>query len=248
MVNDEPYFVGKDIAEALGYKDTRQAIRNHVREKHKTSVEILGGGDLTPPLDKQTVLIKEAGLYQLIMRSNLESAEEFQDWVIEEVLPSIRKTGSYSKKLTPLEHMKIANDMLLEEVKEKDKQIERNKKLIESLNLIEYSSTNSDTTITIEEVCKIVSDSIKGSMLGRTKAYHILRSMNFVTKKNTTPTQQAISRGYLNYVKHLNGYMTVIYTDKANKLIKLMAKHLQENEHLNEALNYPFEPQKRERK
>jgi len=245
ILDHEPYFVGKDIAEALGYNDTKKAIERHVDNDDKRKFSEMSMGDVSSPIHKEAWIIDESGMYSLIFGSKLESSKEFKKWVTKEVLPSIRKTGSYSKKLTPLQHMEIANQMLLEENILYEKKLAKNKKLIANLNLIEYSSHDTGTTITIEEFCKIVSDAVEGSLLGRTKAYIILRSLSLVMQGNTTPTQQGIARGYLNYVKHDYGYMTVIYTHKANSLIKLMVKHLQENESLNEALGYPFEPLKR---
>ena len=94
MIDGEPWFVGKDVATALGYKDTVNALKSHVRDNHKKGWQIT-----TPSRGIQTMtLIDEAGLYSLIMRSKLPAAEDFQEWVTSEVLPSIRKTGSYSNK------------------------------------------------------------------------------------------------------------------------------------------------------
>ena len=91
MIDGEPWLVGKDVATALGYKDPGKAIREHVPDKFK------GGAEMdTPGGVQNVVVINEAGMYKLVMRSKLESAENFSDWVCEEVLPSIRKTGSYS--------------------------------------------------------------------------------------------------------------------------------------------------------
>lgn len=103
-----PWFVGKDVATFLGYRNPSEAIKNHVREhnckclKYKAYSKTLkaslwSGNDFS---DKW--LVNEFGLYSLIMGSKLESAQKFQDWVYEEVLPSIRKTGSYSTQLSPV--------------------------------------------------------------------------------------------------------------------------------------------------
>lgn len=91
VINDEPWFVGKDVAEALGYTNTRKAISDHVHEDDKgvTKWDTLGGKqDLT--------IINESGLYALIFGSKLESAKRFKHWVTSEVLPSIRKHGMYA--------------------------------------------------------------------------------------------------------------------------------------------------------
>lgn len=90
LVNDEPYFVGKDVASVLGYSNTPKAIRDHVDEEDKTQNEsfTVNGTAL--------MLINESGLYSLILKSKMTNARKFKRWVTSEVLPTIRKTGSYT--------------------------------------------------------------------------------------------------------------------------------------------------------
>lgn len=90
----DPWFVGKDAATILEHTNTRKAIRDHVPAAHRGGNESFPLSELG--LDPQTVMISEAGLYRLIMRSNTPLAERFQEWVTAEVLPAIRRTGSYS--------------------------------------------------------------------------------------------------------------------------------------------------------
>ena len=103
MINDAPYFVGKDVAEILGYANPRKAISDHVDEGDKgvTKCDTLGGiQDLT--------VINESGLYSLILSSKMPNAKKFKHWVTAEVLPSIRKTGGYivgQEQLTDAELM-----------------------------------------------------------------------------------------------------------------------------------------------
>ena len=96
---DEIWFRGKDIAKALGYSIPRKAIREHVDPEDRSRLECLTKGGLkrTPLKNEQksTIFINESGLYSLIFGSKLESAKSFKRWVTSEVLPSIRKTGSY---------------------------------------------------------------------------------------------------------------------------------------------------------
>jgi prophage antirepressor-like protein len=90
-INGEPWFVGKDIAAALGYKESAKAIREHIDDEDK-GVSVLD----TPGGKQKTVIINESGLYTLILGSKLEGAKRFKRWVTSEILPSIRKTGAYA--------------------------------------------------------------------------------------------------------------------------------------------------------
>lgn len=89
-INEEPWFVGKDVAIALGYTDADQALRKHVDADDKLTRQIDGTGQ-----KRSMTVINESGLYSLILSSKLESAKRFKHWVTGEVLPTIRKTGGY---------------------------------------------------------------------------------------------------------------------------------------------------------
>lgn len=102
-INNEPWFVGKDVAEALGYSNTRDALATHVSEEDKNTVVISDGKRGNP----NQVVINESGLYALIFGSKLESAKRFKRWVTSEVLPAIRKTGSYQKPMTVAEQIQL---------------------------------------------------------------------------------------------------------------------------------------------
>ena len=89
-ISGEPWFVGKDVAEALGYTNPSKAFRDHIAEEDKGVTKCY-----TPGGAQQMTIINESGLYSLILSSKLPSAKEFKHWVTSEVLPSIRKTGGY---------------------------------------------------------------------------------------------------------------------------------------------------------
>ena len=91
-INGEPWFVGKDIAAALGYSNPRDAISKHVDDEDKNSVAIRDGNKGNP----NQVIINESGMYSLILGSKLDGAKRFKRWVTSEVLPSIRKTGAFA--------------------------------------------------------------------------------------------------------------------------------------------------------
>lgn len=92
LINDEPWFVGKDVAQILGYSNPRDALSKHVDDEDKNSVAIRDGNKGNP---NQTV-INESGVYALVFGSKLPSAKRFKHWVTSEVLPQIRKAGSYA--------------------------------------------------------------------------------------------------------------------------------------------------------
>lgn len=111
------WFVAKDVAATLGYRNTRDAI-NSVCRKAKSLID-MGVATNDSPMDPQTKLIPESDVYRLTMKSTLKSAERFQDWVAEEVLPAIRKTGQYSmpkELVTPGQmFMEVAKQFLVME-------------------------------------------------------------------------------------------------------------------------------------
>lgn len=108
LIDNEPYFVGKDVAEVLGYKDTVNALKTHVDEEDKLGWQITTSGQ------KRLVnIINESGLYSLILSSKLPRAKEFKRWVTKEVLPAIRKTGSYDKRLSQFANMNLTDQLLM---------------------------------------------------------------------------------------------------------------------------------------
>ncbi len=99
MTNEqgETFFVGKDVAEALGYKNTSKAIQQHVDDEDKSTLPIRESA-----YETRAIVINESGLYSLILSSKLEQAKMFKRWVTSEVLPAIRKTGNYDMTSTEL--------------------------------------------------------------------------------------------------------------------------------------------------
>lgn len=95
-IDNEVYFVGKDVADALGYANPKNAVPQHVDDEDKLNTQIEYAGQR-----REVTVINESGLYALIFGSKLESAKRFKHWVTSEVLPSVRKTGSYQKQSIP---------------------------------------------------------------------------------------------------------------------------------------------------
>ena len=99
-IDGEPWFVGKDIALALGYCNTKDALSRHVDAEDK------GGSRITTPSGEQDMtVINESGLYSLVLSSKLPSAKKFKRWITHEVIPAIRKTDGYQVPQSPAEQM-----------------------------------------------------------------------------------------------------------------------------------------------
>ena len=106
-IDNEPWFVGKDVALALGYSNASKAVSTHVEEEDRILKVLEADSRNGNVVKTQTTLINESGLYALIFGSNLESAKRFKHWVTSEVLPTIRKTGSYQKPMTVAEQIQL---------------------------------------------------------------------------------------------------------------------------------------------
>jgi prophage antirepressor-like protein len=120
IINDEPFFVGKDVASILGYSNPLKAIRDHVDEEDKGVNETV-----TPGGTQELIVINESGLYSLILSSKMPNAKKFKRWVTTEVLPAIRKHGMYAiDEILNNPDLAIAALTQLKEEREKRKQLE----------------------------------------------------------------------------------------------------------------------------
>ncbi len=198
-INNEPWFVGKDIAECLGYSNYRDALKKHTDDEDKgvAKCDTLGG-------IQNLVIINESGLYSLVLSSKLPTAKKFKRWVTSEVLPSIRKHGVYA-----VEEVLNNPDMLISALTAL-KQERAEKQRLEAKNAAQtkqiadmqpkadfYDSVaDSKTAIPIGDVAKILG--IKG--IGRNKLFAILRDRK-VLMSNNAPYQCYIDRGYFRVVE-----------------------------------------------
>ena len=130
VINDEPWFVGKDVAEVLGYSNARDALSRHVAVEDKADVVIHDGSQ-----NRTMNIINESGMYALVFGSKLPEARRFKNWVTKEVLPSIRKTGSYQIPKDPMDALRLmfqATEKTQEKVNQVDERVihlEQNVKL-----------------------------------------------------------------------------------------------------------------------
>ena len=149
-IDGEPWFVGFDVADALGYKNQSDAIMKHVAEEDRRVIQKSQITTLADIPNRGFTFINESGLYALIFGSKLESAKRFKHWVTSEVLPSIRKTGGYQKPMTPEQMMRIQLGMI-------DDVSDRVTKLENTMN-IDYGQQR----ILEKEVSKVVIESLGG--------------------------------------------------------------------------------------
>lgn len=158
-IDGQPYFVGKDIAEALGYEKPRNAIATHVHEDDKTTALIQGTGS---NYKSKAVLINESGMYALIFGSKLESAIEFKHWVTSEVLPSIRMTGGYNSQQSDEYKAKRLEVMMINAKARLMK--EQNKRIEMLIKNPEYTTNEFTADITV--IPKVYTAAEVGAMLG----------------------------------------------------------------------------------
>lgn len=190
LINSEPWFVGRDVAEALGYSKARNAIATHIDSEDKKDAPIQGtlGG-----VQEMTV-INESGLYSLVLSSKLPSAKKFKRWVTSEVLPALRKTGQYQvKELSGQELMAKALIEAQSVLAAKDKQIEEMKPKA----IFADAVATSHTSILVGELAKILKQN--GIDMGQKRLFAWLRENGYLIKRKGTdynmPTQKAMDLG-----------------------------------------------------
>lgn len=192
--NKEPWFVGKDVAEILGYSDTSDALKKHVDEEDKMGRQIADSlGRL-----QTTKIINESGLYSLILGSKLPNAKKFKKWVTSEILPSIRKTGMYAtEELLDNPDLLIAAATKLKEEKEKNKQLEAEKKANAPKVLFAKAVETSKTSILVGELAKLIKQN--GVDIGEKRLFRYLRQNEYLIKRKgvdyNMPTQKSLNLG-----------------------------------------------------
>lgn len=214
----EPWFVGKDVAEILGYAKPLNAISAHVDEEDKKGAPIQGplGG-----LQTMTV-INESGLYSLVLSSKLPTAKKFKRWVTSEVLPAIRKTGGYLGKTEGMTEQEI----LARAVQISMKTIEAQKAQIsaQSAQLAEQkpkvlfadSVVASHTSILVGELAKLIKQN--GVDIGQNRLFQWLRANGYLMQNTNIPTQRAMDMKLFTIketaITHSDGHTTISKTPK----------------------------------
>lgn len=184
-IDNEPWFVGKDVAAALGYQNASKALADHVEECDKLNNEsLLSLGQ------RGGWLINESGLYALIFGSKLESARRFKHWVTSEVLPAIRKHGGY---MAGQENMSD-DELLAKALMVAQSKIEENKRQIEEMKphaVLGKAITTANTSILVGDLAKILKQN--GIEIGAKRLFQWMRENGYLIKRKGTdwnlPTQ-----------------------------------------------------------
>ena len=230
-INEEPYFVGKDVADILGYSQTAKAVREHVPEQFK------GVSKLDTPGGKQEVtVISEAGVYKLAFTSKLPAADEFTNWIASDVLPAIRKHGAYmtdQKAFDVTHNAQGLADLLqqaAEQLRKKDIQIEEMKPKALFADAVSTAKTN----ILIGEMAKILKANgvdyitVAGQKvtMGQNHFFQWLRENGYLIKRRGTdynaPTQMAMNKGLFKVKESTS--IDANGTTRVNKTTKVTGK------------------------
>lgn len=218
-MNGEPWMVGKDVAQALGYTNPRKALADHVDNEDKgvTKCYTLGGGT------QEMTIINESGLYSLVLSSKLPGAKRFRRWVTGEVLPSIRKDGGYIKTAPGMTDADImARAILLAQ-----KTIEGQKAQIAEMTpkaLFADAVSASSTSILVGDLAKLIRQN--GMDIGQNRLFDWLRNNGYLIRAKgmswNMPTQRSMDMGLFEVketsITHSDGHISV------NKTVKVTGK------------------------
>lgn len=217
----EPWFVGKDVAAALGYERPTKAILDHVDDEDKDEVPIqdsIGRSQNTP-------IINESGLYSLVLSSKLPGAKQFKRWITSEVIPSIRKHGAY---MTPdkLEEVLLKPDTLIQLAQNLKAEQEKRRALEVKMEeqkpkvLFAESVEVAKTSILIGELAKLLKQN--GINIGQNRLFQWLRQNGYLIRRQGSdynmPTQRAMEMGLFEIkettITHSDGHIHVSKTPK----------------------------------
>lgn len=211
--NDGVYFVGKDVAQALGYSNQRDALARHVDDEDKGVVK-----RDTPGGVQDVTTINESGLYSLVLSSKLPSAKRFKRWVTSEVLPALRRQGGYmltGANETPEQIMARALKIADEALKRKDALIEEMKPKAMFADAVGAS----DNTCLVGELAKMLRQN--GVDIGANRLFKRLRNEGFLGKYGSNynvPTQRSMELGLFRIkestIQHPDGHITLQRTPK----------------------------------
>ena len=207
------YFVGKDVAEVLGYKDTSDALKRHVDDEDKLTRRFTDSGQ-----GRDVYIINESGLYSLVLSSKLPSAKRFKRWITSEVLPALRRQGGYmltDANETPEQIMARALKIADEALKRKDALIEE---LTPKALFCDAVSVSKNTCL-IGELAKLMRQN--GVDIGQNRLFERLRQDGYLCRhgsNHNVPTQRSLDLGLFvikeTVISHADGHTTLQRTPK----------------------------------
>ena len=193
-IDSEPWFVGKEVSEKLGYENGSRDINRHVSEEDRRIIQNYQNGTFEIP-NRGLTIINESGLYSLILGSKLESAKRFKRWITSEVLPAIRKTGAYSNQPTGGKLLALAVLEAQKLLEAKDEEIARMK----PKEIFADSVAGSKHSILVGELAKILT--ANGFKTGQNRLFVILREDGFLIKRKGSdfnmPSQKSMELGLM---------------------------------------------------
>ncbi|UAL46832.1 phage antirepressor [Sutcliffiella horikoshii] len=231
---EEIFFVAKDVAEVLGYTNPQKAIRDHCKRVNETFIPTNGG-------DQLTKVISERDVYRLVMRSKLPSAEKFEEWIVSEVLPSIRKHGGYltpekveEALLNPDTLIRLATNLKVEQEKRlaaENMVLEKNKVIATQYKNLQEQRPKvifadavgaSRTSILVGELAKLLKQN--GIETGQKRLFHWLRDNGYLIRRKGTdfnmPTQRSMEMGLFEIketsITHNYGHISISKTPKVS--------------------------------
>lgn len=218
-LNDEPYFVGRDITAILQYSNGPKAIRDHVDADDKLTERIVLAGQ-----HREVTLINESGLYSLILSSKMPQAKEFKHWVTSEVLPAIRKHGAYMTPQT-IEKALLNPDTIinlatqLKKEQEQRKQLQAENEQMKPKALFADAVSTSNSSILIGQLAKILRQN--GIQIGQNRLFAWMREHGYLGTRGSNrnvPTQRSMELGLFKtketVINHSDGHTTVNITTK----------------------------------
>lgn len=216
-INNEPWFVGKDVAKALGYSETN-AMTKRLDDEDFMSAKLSG-------MNMNSTIINESGLYDAVLGSHLPSAKKFKRWITKEVLPAIRKHGAY---MTPekIEEVLLNPDTIISLATQLKHEQEHNRvlsgKIEEDKPLVLFANSvaASEDTMLVGELAKIIKQN--GTNIGQNRMFAWLRDHGYLVKRKGTdynmPTQKSMSMELFvikeTAISHSDGHVTVNRTPK----------------------------------
>lgn len=221
-IDGEPWFVGKDVAELLGYESPSAAVSKRVDPEDKGLSKME-----TPSGVQEMTIINESGLYSLVLSSKLESAKKFKRWITSEVIPQIRKTGAYHVPQTYAEALRALADKA-----ERMEALQKQNQLMQPKAEFFDAVTDSKQAIPIGDVAKILDIGI-----GRNKLFEFLRQKSILTSDNR-PYQKYIDSGYFRVIEQkyeVNGEVrinikTLVFQKGIDWIRKQLVKEIPEDE------------------